>query len=309
MIIYEGDSLIDGSPIVLLSTWPTANPKTGAMVQFWVLRRDVHPMDAIHSGSDVAVCGACRMRGRTKDGKERSCYVNLAVLGQIWKRYKAGGHDWADIPALDCTYVRPGLGGVSEGGQRPDWPGWAPMRFTAYGDAAAVPFGVWEALLRYQAGLQEWDRYLNEMSSHTGYTQHWGLPRMQEYKRLFHASVFSRSEACQAVDMGWRYYWATDRDLSTLDMVQGVDGDVQAHPTYSVECAHSNSGGTVQCDQCLKCSGTGLLGTNIAVHAHGSRVKHFKTNAAARRYVANKGPDFAAVAADLKGGPAYENVQ
>ena len=48
------------------------NPKTGPMVQLWILRADVHPMEAISTGTDSSICGGCKHRGA--NGRERSCY-------------------------------------------------------------------------------------------------------------------------------------------------------------------------------------------------------------------------------------------
>lgn len=43
VIFYEGPSLIDGSPILGIATASTSNPKTGPMVQTWILSADLDP--------------------------------------------------------------------------------------------------------------------------------------------------------------------------------------------------------------------------------------------------------------------------
>ena len=77
VVLYEGPSLLDGQPIVVIATGLarlSANPKTGDMVQTWVLCRDVDPFAAIHNGQDVSVCGDCPLRGilETTPGKHPS---------------------------------------------------------------------------------------------------------------------------------------------------------------------------------------------------------------------------------------------
>jgi hypothetical protein len=58
--------MIDGEPIVVIATGfkrSSANPKTGDMLQTWILRRDVAPFAAIHNGADASICGDCPLRG------------------------------------------------------------------------------------------------------------------------------------------------------------------------------------------------------------------------------------------------------
>ena len=45
-ILYEGASMLDGAPIVVIATMKTSNRKTGDMVQTWILRSDVNPVEA-----------------------------------------------------------------------------------------------------------------------------------------------------------------------------------------------------------------------------------------------------------------------
>jgi hypothetical protein len=49
-ILYEGPSMIDGKPIVVIATVGSANSKTGAMVQTWIMRQDVEPHHALKTG-------------------------------------------------------------------------------------------------------------------------------------------------------------------------------------------------------------------------------------------------------------------
>ena len=62
---WRGISPQDGAPIVLLVTGlvrPSQNSKTGPMVQTYILRRDMRPIEAVTSGADAAICGSCPFR-------------------------------------------------------------------------------------------------------------------------------------------------------------------------------------------------------------------------------------------------------
>ena len=147
VILWQGASCIDGEPIVLLASHETrpgkANRKTGAVVQTYILRADVHPIEAARMGQDRAICGDCPLAG-PRDGtlRGRVCYVNLGFgPNAIWRAYQAG-----KLPTVD-----PALYGVGK-----------IVRLGAYGDPAAVPFHVWDSLLSDAAGwmgyTHQWQR-------------------------------------------------------------------------------------------------------------------------------------------------------
>ena len=82
-IIYNGPSLLDGQPIVVIATYSNRNTKTGTVVQTYILCRDTNPLEASKTGADFSICGDCTMRGEVttdpqrKQAKGRRCYVNL----------------------------------------------------------------------------------------------------------------------------------------------------------------------------------------------------------------------------------------
>ena len=132
-IIYNGPSLLDGKPIVVIATFSNRNKKTGAVVQTYILCRDINPLEASKTGADFTICGNCIMRGEVttdpvrKQAKGRKCYVNL---GQgvliVWKAFQRGVYKTG--PARDM-----GRGRF--------------VRVGTYGDPAACPAHVWEELL------------------------------------------------------------------------------------------------------------------------------------------------------------------
>jgi hypothetical protein len=95
-IIYQGPSLYDGAPIVVIATYSDRNTKTGGVVQTYILRADVNPLEASKTGDDVSICGSCPHRGTPttdparKQAKGRTCYVNLGQGVLItWRSFSA----------------------------------------------------------------------------------------------------------------------------------------------------------------------------------------------------------------------------
>ena len=136
-IIYNGPSLLDGKPIVVIATFSNRNTKTGAVVQTYILRSDINPLEASKTGEDFSICGDCTMRGevttdpKRKQAKARRCYVNL---GQgvliVYKSFLRGVYQTADNVADRNTIGRGRF-----------------VRIGTYGDPAAVPADVWTDLL------------------------------------------------------------------------------------------------------------------------------------------------------------------
>jgi hypothetical protein len=130
-VFYRGPSLLTGDPIVAIATGlegGSLNPKTGPLVQTWILRADLRPMDAKRANLDDAICGDCKLRGA--GGLGAVCYVP-AWLGplSVYKAFTRGLYPEASWPELQA---------LVEGRH---------VRLGAYGDPAAVPFEVWRTLL------------------------------------------------------------------------------------------------------------------------------------------------------------------
>ena len=88
-VLQRSISPIDNAPIVVIATMESSNRKTGNMVQVWILRDDINPVEALNTGADVSICGDCPHR-KQSDGS-RSCYVNVGQApNSVWKSYKAG---------------------------------------------------------------------------------------------------------------------------------------------------------------------------------------------------------------------------
>lgn len=180
IIIWEGASAIDGMPVMLVATGLKAssrNEKTGNLVQTWILRSDMTPTDAVNSGADVSICGACPHRGEVIDGKNvgRSCYVTIFQAPR--SVYESAQRGIYARPSLDES--RAMLAGRH-------------VRMGAYGDPAAVPYAVWESILA-------------DAARGTGYTHQWKACDSR-FARHCMASADNAQEAQEAQAMGYRTF-------------------------------------------------------------------------------------------------------
>jgi hypothetical protein len=234
-IIYKGPSMIDGAPIVVIATGlgkASGNTKTGALVQTWIIREDISPTDAIHTGADGSICGACPHRGVIIDGKNtgRSCYVTVfqAPLS-VFKAYKAGRY-----AELDTGQARIALAGKR-------------VRLGAYGDPAAVPFHVWQSILP-------------DVDAMTGYTHQWRLVSTPpEFAQFVMASCDTDQDRSDAKAMGYRTFRVR------------VASDALG-PREVICPASQEAGYKTTCAACVACGGHGSKAkADIAIIAHGSR--------------------------------------
>lgn len=228
VVFYRGKSLIDGKPIIGIATFMTKNAKTGNLVQTWILREDVHPIEAINNGADESICGSCPLRGvirpaseRTKDSKSssdttnkgRSCYVLVqnAPLN-IWHSYHKGNY-----PELSAEHKKHFFG--------------KGLRYGSYGDPVAIPLKAWEKLAKICTGTSE-----------PGYTHQWRDKRFQRWALKVMASTHSIAENKIAQAAGWRTF------RTSLDI-----DDKAGNETI---CPASEAGGfKANCETCGMCNG------------------------------------------------------
>jgi hypothetical protein len=173
-LVWEGASLIDGSPIFLVLTgfvYPTPNRRTGRLLQSWILQQEFLPTYAAKQGFDTGICGSCPM----KMSQTGSCYVQLGNVNNIYRKYIAG------------TYQKLGAKEISMI-ERYRYP----IRIGSYGDPTAVPFDVWQPLI---LASNKW----------TGYSHFWSKCD-ERWKKYLMASVQTSSEAKQAQNQGWRTF-------------------------------------------------------------------------------------------------------
>jgi hypothetical protein len=263
--LWEGPSEIDGSPIMVIATGlkKSKNSKTGAMIQTWILRSDITPVAAVHSGADSSVCGHCPHRGQLihnisgeiKNTK-RSCYVlEFNAPQSIYASVKRGNIPSAQDIARDLGLpVSEVIADIGSGEL---------VRMGAYGDPAAVPAHVWRALLSQSLGF-------------TGYTHQWrelettrGPSAASFFRAHLMASADSAKAAQAAHALGWRTFRVKTRD------------DLKLKNEASCP-ASAESGHKLTCSTCLACGGGRKRGS-IVINAHGStsRARYAAENVAA----------------------------
>lgn len=226
-IFYEGPSRIDGAPIVGVATWESKNAKTGDLVQTWILRADVNPIQAINTGADSSICGDCPFRGKLvkppenskasllyeSTNVERNCYVTVGQAPlQIYHTYRAGNYPLLSDRAA-IKFANKGL------------------RYGAYGDPVAIPMRHWKPLARYCTGR-----------SHPGYTHQWRERKFQPWRRFLMASTASAEENDLAHAKGWR----------TFRMIKDVSE--MRHGEFLCP-ASEEAGFRLTCNTCGACNG------------------------------------------------------
>lgn len=235
-ILFEGASKIDGAPIVVIATGFTtksANSKTADLIQTHILRADMMPMEAVHTGEDVSICGQCKHRGEQQNGKGRSCYVKVfqAPTG-IFKAYKRGRYQHASAEEISelCK------------GRK--------IRFGAYGDPAAVPTHIWAAMAK-------------RADSWNGYTHQWADNYCDDnLQRYCMASVDSADEKAQALALGWRTFRVrTDGEAKLKG--EGVC-PASAESGHALQCDEC-----MQCDG-MRRAGARRLNDGIVITIHGT---------------------------------------
>jgi len=215
-ILWQGASPIDGAPIVCILTIGSKNSKTGAMAQTWIIRADMHPVDALKTGEDASICGTCPHRptelGDLALSKlYRTCYVATMAPSAVYKAFKAGKY-----PTLELQETADALAGRS-------------LRLGSYGGPATVPLEVWRAIIG--------------RCSTTGYTHQW-RECDPNYSEFLMASADTPADVITATANGWRVFYA-DRDPAPI-----IGGRKLALCPASKE-----AGKRTTCANCLACGG------------------------------------------------------
>ena len=236
-VFYRGPSMIDGKPIVAIATKlhaPSANVKTGHMVQTFILRDDLAPLEALKTGDDASVCGDCKHRPINAKARKAAtgeagsmCYVNVGQAPRaVWECL----HNGSGYPELDPYDAAVHLMGKL-------------VRCGSYGDPAAVPFEVWAQMLRLADG-------------HTGYTHQW-LTCDQRFRSICMASADTPEERAMAKATGWRVFRVRRED--------------EALGEREVMCPASKEAGVkANCAACKACGGLNAKArADIAIIDHG----------------------------------------
>ena len=186
VVLWEGLSPLDNQPIVCVATFKTSNRKTGNMIQTWILKANVNPVQAIKDGSDESICGGCYHRGfKDCSGKvirKRSCYVNVGQApNKVFDAYQRGIYPKYDAKLHNKYFIN------------------RKLRWGAYGDGAMLP--------------AELVNYFNSIVvSHTGYTHQWKLYFAQWAKGIFQASCDGLNDYLESSNNGWKTFAVVAKD-------------------------------------------------------------------------------------------------
>ena len=243
VILHRGRSDFDGSPyVVIMPLGKSGNIKTGRMLQTYIIRSHVHPVQAVRSGGDSAICGDCPMRGlvsfpaRTpRKKRHRACYVNVGQgPAMVYGAFRRGRY--VEYSAIDHDqFIR---------GRK--------IRFGTYGEPVLIPLELVAHLASLSGG---W----------TGYTHQWSNLRYAGYQRFLMASVhgltgpWSREHA---KSLGWRTF---------RTMRGGLPADSEILCPASLE-----AGKRLTCEQCRLCDGAGtrkagLSLVDVYIPGHGGK--------------------------------------
>lgn len=233
-IAYEGPSIIDGAPIVVIINRIDAasdNSKTGALVQSFIIRSDIAPVEALKTGDDESVCGGCKHRPSliaraVAEGlkPEAPCYVNVGrSVRSVYDAYKRGRYVKAPLETIALA-----LAGKN-------------LRIGTYGDGAAAPVIVWHRIIRYCA---DW----------VGYSHQWRNIDAGDWSGMLMASVDNVQERADAIALGWRTFRVA------LD---------ESKASTEARCpASKEMGQKTTCNACLLCSGTSKRAKDIVIIDH-----------------------------------------
>lgn len=232
VILWQGVSKLDNrTPVVVIMTGletDSSNAKTGAMVQTYIIRADREPVDAVRTREDGGICGGCVHR-KQANGR-RTCYVNVGQgPTQVYRAFKRGSYPVATLSQASALVAGKFV------------------RLGTYGDPAAAPVAVWQALTATASGF-------------TGYTHQWRSARFAAFATVCQASCETAEDVTAAHAKGFR---------GTFRVIP-IDAEA---PTGAMLCpASAEAGKTVQCVDCRACDGS----RDVYIHAHGTSKAYYQ---------------------------------
>ena len=217
-ILFEGLSPINGKPIVIIATGfkeNSANPKTGFMLQTWILSAELKPNEAFktnENGYGESVCGDCphALYNSPKKNGFAPCYVRTYHAPRsVYECYKKGNYphienDWHLFNNL-------------------------PVRLGSFGDPCCIPVEILKNII-------------SRCSKHTGYTHQWRKPYGQHLKGICMASADGMRDYIESTSQGWTPFLVRK---STDEAPKGA----------LICPASAEAGRKVTCADCTSCDG------------------------------------------------------
>lgn len=247
-VIDRGISPWNGEPYAVIATLESKNDKTGNMVQIWILREGMSPVEDRKEAQRLAgdgpnatkhtTCGDCPL-------VNGGCYVEWGQAPTaIVKCHSRGGYPEYD-PAIHSRFFRNRL-----------------VRFGAGGEPVLIKIEIVEHIATISDG---W----------TGYTQQWRNPAYQAYRGFFMASVHSIGQRDFAWSLGWRTFRTRDENA-----------DDEKEPGEGQCPASKEAGYRLTCSECMACDGTYMgespLRASIVTNRHANAVQTKILNKAIR---------------------------
>ena len=232
-VVYEGPSIIDGSPIVVIVNrifTKSDNAKTGDIVQSFIIRSDMSPLDALKSGSDSAICGDCEHRPvLVKAGNGKApCYVNVGrSVMSVYGAYIRGSYVKA-TPDQVAQYLSDRV-----------------LRLGTYGDPFAAPIETWAPMVA-AAGRR------------VGYTHQWQRADFDvaAWSPLLMASADSVAQRAKANALGMRTFRV------------GFADEMEKESGEAICPASAEAGRKTTCADCRLCGGTSIKAKDIVIRDH-----------------------------------------
>lgn len=161
------------------------NPKTGPMIQSWILPTDVSPYLAVkQENGDEACCGYCPLKPlHVSSLVQKSCYVARRAFqapNSIWKKYNNKKIQLREFKNVIKLLPKP-------------------IRYGSYGDIAMIPQNDFESIHSYICN------YLNT-KTHTAYTHQHAHAFAYWTRRYAMASVENIYDARLFRAFGWRTF-------------------------------------------------------------------------------------------------------
>lgn len=254
IVVYRGPSAIDGAPIAAVLTGlkrPSANVKTGRMLQLWILPLVSDPLASLRSGADASVCGMCPMRphfrcAKCDRRKPLTSRRRRRCCGRYMRRVRPCYVDVSKAPqGIAKCLARGGYREVLELRAIAEVTAGSKVRLGAWGDPAALPYAVLVALVSRAIG-------------HTGYT----------HRPLTSADTLTAATLCMvSADTLTGAEAAWERGLRTFRVGRPGERPVPGRETL---CPAVRPGSSVTCETCLRCDGATRPGRSVFVLGHGA---------------------------------------
>jgi hypothetical protein len=185
IILYKGKSNFDGKNIIVIannvfSGDKTENPKTGNMIQTYIIRPDISPIVAAKLGFDYSYCENCFHK------HAGSCYVNL-IRGPepVFNAYHNDKYIHYTPDMLKHFENRN-------------------IRLGTFGDPAAVKTEIWDNICGVASGF-------------CGYTHQWGNKKTDpNLKKYCMASCDTIQEQKEAIQKGWKTFRIRHNEQDTI---------------------------------------------------------------------------------------------